>query len=139
MSTAESERCVESRNTVRNTPVVATAGISGGDWFDYSAISPLESSPITPLTARAYSDDGGTGGRREDRRSWGMGRQWEEVGVMGARVGDRGSKGSRGSRGSMRHWTFEEMGLGENRASKGWMPVPSEERASSEGRSSNEV
>lgn len=115
---------------MRNTPVVATShnggGGGGGDWFDYSAISPLETSPVTPLTAR-----GQEGGVREDRRSWGMGRRWEEAGMEEARVGERRSWGA--------GWgTLEDMGLGENRGSRGWMPVPSEERASSEGRTSNE-
>lgn len=105
----EIHRCVESRNTVRNTPV--TGG--GGEWFDYNAISPLESSPNTPLTGP---------GERIDRRSWAM--RWSDIGALEARVGDRTSR-----------WTLEDMGLGVDRGSrgsKGWTLVPGDERSSSE-------
>lgn len=65
-SNAASERCIESRATVRTTPV--TGG--GGEWFDYDIVSPLEESPITPLTGGS-----GESGIRGDRRSW-LPRRW---------------------------------------------------------------
>ncbi|KAI5838806.1 hypothetical protein DFP73DRAFT_247368 [Morchella snyderi] len=65
-SNAASERCIESRATVRTTPV--TGG--GGEWFDYDIVSPLEESPITPLTGGS-----GESGMRGDRRSW-IPRRW---------------------------------------------------------------
>lgn len=120
------ERC-ESRETARNIPAIATLGNTntGGDWFDYSVVSPLEGPDAPSLQARL--EEGGDMGW--DRRSWGIGRKCETFGVLEASVGDQDIGGGNGYR---RRSTMGEAGSGDVRKIRGSLSIPCVERASSE-------
>lgn len=109
------ERCESRQNTARNTPtpVVGTVGNAGGNWFDYSAISPLENSPNMSFMVHMQAEEREM---NEGRRSCGVEKQWGDV-----REG--GIEGGNGDRRSIRQSAMEQMGQVGDRTSSQWMSM----------------
>lgn len=114
------ERCESRQHTARNapTPVVGTVGNAGGNWFDYSAISPLEGSPNMSFMVHMQAEEREMS---EGRRSCGVEKQWGDARVSEAREG--GIEGSNGDRGSTRRSAIGQMGQVGDRTSSQWMSM----------------
>lgn len=95
-----------------------TVGNAGGNWFDYSAVSPLEGSPSIPFTLQARMEEGEE--MSEVRRSSGIGRQWEDFGVSEVGIGNQGGEGIDED---MRIETRSATGQ-VDRTSDRWIPIP---------------
>lgn len=119
MSVINIERCESRQNTARNTPtpVVGTVGNAGGNWFDYSTISPLEGSPNMSFMAHMQAEEREM---NEGRTSCGVERQWGDVRVLEVREG--GIEGNNGDGRSTRS-AIGQMGQVGDRTSSQWMSM----------------
>lgn len=95
-----------------------TVGNAGGNWFDYSAVSPLEGSPGIPFSLQARMEGGEE--MSEVQRSSGIGWQWEDARVSGMSVGNQGSEGSNED---MKRISQSTTGQAD-RTSSQWISVP---------------
>lgn len=96
-----------------------TVGTAGGNWFDYSAVSPLEGSPRIPFTLQARMEEEEEE-MSEARRGSGIGKQWEDVRVSEVGLGDQGGEGS----GEDVRIKIQNATGQADRTSSGWVSVP---------------
>lgn len=94
-----------------------TVGNAGGNWFDYSAVSPLEGSPGVPFSLQARVEEGER--MSESQRNPGIG-GWEDVGVLEMSAGGRRSGVGNGYTRSTRNST---IGQADQTGSR-WISVP---------------